>query len=160
MVNITVIAVGKLKEKYLREGIDEYLKRLGRFCRLEIIEVPDERISENPGASEIEAVKKKEGDSIKRHIKDNSYKIALCIEGTMLSSEGLASKLKDIAVNGASHVVFIIGGSLGLSSQVVDICDFKLSFSPMTFPHQLMRLILLEQVYRSFKINNNEVYHK
>lgn len=159
-MNITIIAVGKIKEKYLKEGLSEYLKRLNRFCRVEIIEVPDERIADNPGPNEIEIVKKKEGEGIKKHIKPGVFNIALCIEGDMLSSEELSLKIKNLAVGGVSSIAFIIGGSLGLSADVVKACDFKLSFSKMTFPHQLMRLILLEQIYRSFKIMNNEPYHK
>mgnify|MGYP000975249175 CR=1 FL=1 len=159
-MNISIIAVGKLKERFFKEGVDEYLKRLGRFCKIEIVEIPDEKIYDNPNSSEIEIVKQKEGEGIKKHLKPNVYKIALCIEGEMLSSEGLSSKINHLMVNGTSSIEFVIGGSLGLSPEVIKSCDFKLSFSKMTFPHQLMRLILLEQIYRSFKIINNETYHK
>lgn len=159
-MNITIIGVGKIKEKYLKEGIDEYSKRLGRFCSLEIIEVPDEKAPESLSIREEEMVKQKEGERICRHIKDSSFKVALCIDGNMMSSEDLSKKIQALEVNGKSSIEFIIGGSLGLSPEVVSRCDMKLSFSRMTFPHQLMRLILLEQVYRSFKIMYNETYHK
>lgn len=159
-LNITIIGVGKIKESYLREGIDEYSKRLNRFCNLDIIEVPDEKAPENLSVKEEEMVKRREGEHICRHIKDGCYKIALCIDGNMMSSENLSKKIQDIELSGKSAIQFIIGGSLGLSPDVVKRCDMKLSFSKMTFPHQLMRLILLEQVYRSFKIIYNETYHK
>jgi 23S rRNA (pseudouridine1915-N3)-methyltransferase len=159
-LNINIIAVGKLKEKYFKEGASEYLKRLSRFCKIEIIEVHDEKIPDNPNSTEIEMVKQKEGEQIKKHLKIDAYKIALCIEGEMMSSEKLSSKINSLMINGISNIVFVIGGSVGLSSEVVRDCDFQLSFSKMTFPHQLMRLILLEQIYRSFKIINNETYHK
>ncbi|HBM74061.1 MAG TPA: 23S rRNA (pseudouridine(1915)-N(3))-methyltransferase RlmH [Clostridiaceae bacterium] len=159
-MNINIIAVGKLKEKYFKEGASEYLKRLSRFCKIEIIEVHDEKIPDNPNSTEIEMVKQKEGEQIKKHLKIDAYKIALCIEGEMMSSEKLSSKINSLMINGISNIVFVIGGSVGLSSEVVRDCDFQLSFSKMTFPHQLMRLILLEQIYRSFKIINNETYHK
>lgn len=159
-MNITLVTVGKLKEKYLKEGIEEYSKRLGRFCKLQIVEVPDEKISDNPCQSEIEAVKRKEGEGIKKYLRDDAYKVALCIDGSMLSSEEMASKISGLTVNGISHIMFVIGGSVGLSKGITESCDFRLSFSKMTFPHQLMRLVLLEQIYRCFKINYNETYHK
>jgi rRNA large subunit m3Psi methyltransferase RlmH len=159
-VNITVIAVGKIKEKYLKDGLAEYSKRLGRYCKLDIIEVPDEKAPENMSAKEMRTVKIKEGESLERHLKDGAYKIALCIDGTMMASEELSNKISSLGTGGVSSIDFIIGGSLGLSDDIVKKCDFKLSFSKMTFPHQLMRLILLEQIYRSFKIISNETYHK
>ena len=159
-MNITIIAVGKLKEKYLKEGVDEYSKRLLRYCKLEIIEVADEKAPENISLKEIEIIRRKEGESIKKHFKDGTFKVALCIEGGMMTSEELSGTLCGLGLRGVSSIVFIIGGSLGLSPEVIDQCDLKLSFSRMTFPHQLMRLILLEQIYRSFKIANNETYHK
>lgn len=159
-MNIFIIAVGKLKENYLKEGVNEYLKRLSRYCKIEVIELPDESMSDNPDQNEAEAIKRKEGERIKKHIKIGSYNIALCIDGNALSSEEFADKINHLVINGISNITFIIGGSLGLSDDVIKSCDYSLSFSKMTFPHQLMRLILLEQVYRSFKIINNEPYHR
>lgn len=159
-MKITVISVGKLKEKYLKQAIDEYSKRLSRYCKLEMIEVPDEKAPETMSVSEEEQVKSKEGEKILKMVKDNAYVIALAIEGNMLTSEALADKVHALGVNGKSHIVFIIGGSLGLDKKVLDRANELLSFSKMTFPHQLMRVILLEQVYRSYRIMNNEPYHK
>jgi 23S rRNA (pseudouridine1915-N3)-methyltransferase len=159
-VNITVISVGKLKEKYLKQGIDEYVKRLSGYAKVEIIEVPDEKAPENLSDQEIEQVKQKEGERILAKISDDTYVIALAIEGKMKSSEELAESLDKLATYGKSKIAFVIGGSLGLSKQVMRRADEALSFSKMTFPHQLMRLILLEQVYRAFRINRGEPYHK
>ncbi|MFR9069560.1 MAG: 23S rRNA (pseudouridine(1915)-N(3))-methyltransferase RlmH [Paraclostridium sp.] len=159
-MNITVISVGKLKEKYLKLGIEEFSKRLSKYCKLDMIELDDEKCPENLSDKDMEIVKNKEGNKILSKIKNNSYVIALAIDGKNLSSEELASTISNLAVRGNSHITFVIGGSLGLSSEVLKRADYKLSFSKMTFPHQLMKLILLEQVYRSFRINNNEPYHK
>lgn len=159
-MNITIISVGKLKEKYLKAGIDEYSKRLTRYCKLNIIEVADEKAPENLSDTEIKMIKDKEAESIFKHIKDGMYVIVLDIKGKMISSEELANKLQDLGVSGNSQIVFIIGGSLGVADMLLKRADFKLSFSPMTFPHQLMRLILLEQVYRGFRIIKGEPYHK
>ncbi|SDL13653.1 23S rRNA (pseudouridine(1915)-N(3))-methyltransferase RlmH [Natronincola ferrireducens] len=159
-MNINIITVGKLKEKYLKQGIDEYSKRLSRYCKLNVIEVPDEKAPENLSDAEMEMIKAKEGENIGRYLKEGMYVIALEIGGKMLSSEGLADKLKDLGLKGNSNITFIIGGSLGISKEILKKCDYKLSFSPMTFPHQLMRLILLEQIYRGFRIIRNEPYHK
>lgn len=159
-MKITLICVGKLKEKYLTQGVEEYAKRLGRYCTLEIIELADEKTPDNAPEAISAGIKKKEGDRILKAIRDGSYCIALAIDGNMLSSEELALKLDKLAVSGSSHISFIIGGSLGLSDEVLKRSDYRLSFSKMTFPHQLMRLILLEQIYRAFKINNNEPYHR
>lgn len=159
-MNITVISVGKLKEKYLKLGIEEFSKRLSKYCKLDMIELDDEKCPENLSDKDMEIVKSKEGNKILSKIKNNSYVIALSIDGKNLSSEELASTISNLAVRGNSHVTFVIGGSLGLSSEVLKRADYKLSFSKMTFPHQLMKLILLEQVYRAFRINNNEPYHK
>lgn len=159
-MNITIISVGKLKEKYLKQGIDEYSKRLLRYAKLKIIEVPDEKAPENLSKAEEELVKKKEGDEILKNIKDGTYVIALDLKGKMMSSEGLAEKLENLGVTGNSNVTFIIGGSLGLSEEVLKVADFSLCFSLMTFPHQLMKLILLEQIYRGFRIIKGEPYHK
>jgi 23S rRNA (pseudouridine1915-N3)-methyltransferase len=159
-VNISVITVGKLKEKYLKQGIDEYLKRLSAYAKVEIIEVPDEKAPEVLSNSEMEQVKKKEGERILAKISQDTYVIALAIKGKMMTSEELAGSLDKLATYGKSKVAFIIGGSLGLSNEVLKRADEGLSFSKMTFPHQLMRLILVEQVYRAFRINRGEPYHK
>lgn len=159
-MNITVISVGKLKEKYLKLGIEEFSKRLSKYCKLDMIELDDEKCPENLSDKDMEIVKTKEGNKILSKIKNNSYVIALAIDGKNLSSEELADTISKLAVRGNSHITFIIGGSLGLSDEVLKRSDYKLSFSKMTFPHQMMKLILLEQVYRAFRINNNEPYHK
>ncbi|WP_373600133.1 23S rRNA (pseudouridine(1915)-N(3))-methyltransferase RlmH [Paraclostridium bifermentans] len=159
-MNITVISVGKLKEKYLKLGIEEFSKRLSKYCKLDMIELDDEKCPENLSDKDMEIVKTKEGNKILSKIKNNSYVIALAIDGKNLSSEELADTISNLAVRGNSHITFIIGGSLGLSNEVLKRADYKLSFSKMTFPHQMMKLILLEQVYRAFRINNNEPYHK
>lgn len=155
-MNISVVSVGKVKEKYLRDGIEEYRKRLTRYCNIELIEVPDEKAPENLSPREEEQVKKKEGQAILKHIKENAYIIALAINGKQLSSEELADFISERAMNGDSNLVFVIGGSLGLSKDVLNRADYKLSFSKMTFPHQLMRMILLEQVYRGYRIIKGE----
>ena len=159
-MNISIISVGKIKEKYLKLGIEEFSKRLSKYSKLEFIELDDEKCPENLSEKDMILVKEKEGTKILSKIKQNSYVIALFIEGNNLSSEELASKISNLAVSGKSHITFIIGGSLGLSNDVLKRADYKLSFSKMTFPHQLMKLILLEQIYRAFRINNNEPYHK
>ena len=159
-MNITIIGVGKIKEKYLKLGIDEFSKRLTKYCKLDVIELDDEKWPENLSEKDMLIVKDKEGKKILSKIKNNSYVIALAIDGKNLSSEELADTMSKLAVRGNSHITFVIGGSLGLSDEVLKRADYKLSFSKMTFPHQLMRLILLEQVYRAFRINNNEPYHK
>jgi len=159
-MNITIISVGKLKEKYLKLGIDEYSKRLSRYAKLNIIEVSDEKAPENLSCAEEQIVKNKEGDGILKHIKEGTYVIALDLKGKMLSSEDLSDKLKTLGVSGNSNITFIIGGSLGLSDEVLKRADYRLCFSPMTFPHQLMKLILLEQIYRGFRIMKGEPYHK
>ena len=158
-MNIKIISVGKIKEKYLLEGIKEYSKRLSKYCKLDIIEVKDEKAPENLSLNDIEIIKDIEGERIISKIKDE-YIIALAIEGEQLSSLELAKKMNDITMYHSSSICFVIGGSLGLSKIVLDKANYKLSFSNMTFPHQLMKLILLEQIYRSFRINNNEPYHK
>ena len=144
----------------MKIGIDEFKKRLSKYCKLEIIELEDEKAPENLSDKEMLIIKEKEGKKILSKIKDNSYVIALAIDGKNLSSEELADTMSKLAVRGNRHITFVIGGSLGLSDEVLKRADYKLSFSKMTFPHQLMRLILLEQVYRAFRINNNEPYHK
>lgn len=159
-MKITVIGVGKIKERFFEEAIKEYQKRLGRYCRLEIIQVGDEKTPDGAGPAMEDQIREREGQRILSHIKDGAFVIALAIEGKMLDSEELAKKIENLGVKGTSHVIFIIGGSLGLSAQVMARADYHLSFSKMTFPHQLMRVILLEQIYRSCRILNHEPYHK
>ncbi|MBZ4662565.1 MAG: rlmH [Caloramator sp.] len=159
-MNITIVSVGKLKEKYLKEGINEYLKRLSKYAKVDIIEVPDEKAPENLSKKEEEMIKEKEGQGILKYIKENMYVVVLDIKGKQLSSEELADFLSQRALLGESNIAFVIGGSLGLSQTVLNRANYKLSFSKMTFPHQLMRLILLEQIYRGFRIINGEPYHK
>lgn len=159
-MKITLITVGKIKEKYLEEAIGEYTKRLNRYCKLEIIQVTDEKTPDGAGPSLEEQIKDREGQRILSHMKDGMYVITLEIQGKMLTSEELAEKMDSLGVRGISHVAFIIGGSLGLSKEVLKRADFRLSFSKMTFPHQLMRVILLEQIYRSYRIIAGEPYHK
>lgn len=160
MSKISVLCVGKIKEKYLKDGIAEYAKRLSRYCKLDIIEVADEKTPD--GASEVveTQIKNLEGDKLLKHIKDDDYVIALALDGKMLDSVELSKKMESLGVRGISHLVFVIGGSLGLSDAVLKRADYKLSFSKMTFPHQLMRMILLEQVYRGYRIMKGEPYHK
>lgn len=159
-MRITIVAVGKIKEKYLKDAIAEYRKRLGKYCRLEIIEIPDEKTPDNAGDSLEKKIREKEAERIMKYLKADAYVIALAIEGNMASSEQLAEKIDQLGIQGTSHVIFVIGGSIGLGGKVMDRADFKLSFSKMTFPHQLMRVILLEQIYRSYRIISNEPYHK
>jgi 23S rRNA (pseudouridine1915-N3)-methyltransferase len=159
-MNITIITVGKLKEKYLKDAIAEYSNQLSKGCRLEIVEVEDEKTPDNASEKEEIQIKAKEGEVILKNIKDNMFVIALAIQGKMLSSEELARQIKDLGIKGDSNLAFVIGGSLGLSDEVLNRANYKLSFSKMTFPHQLMRVILLEQVYRGFRINSGEPYHK
>ena len=159
-MKITVIAVGKIKEKFYTEAIGEYAKRLGRYCRLEIVQVPDEKTPDRASEAEENQIKRREGEKILAQIKDGSYVIALAIEGKMLDSEELADKINQLGISGQSQITFLIGGSLGLSEEVLRRADYLLSFSKMTFPHQLMRVVLLEQVYRSYRIIAGEPYHK
>lgn len=159
-MNILIVTVGKLKEKYLKQGIDEYLKRLSSYAKLEIIEVADEKAPEELSAVEMQQVKEKEAERILAKIHPDTYVIALAIDGKMKSSEELADGLDKLATYGKSKIAFVIGGSLGLADSVLNRADEKLSFSKMTFPHQLMRLVLVEQVYRAFRIMRGEPYHK
>ena len=159
-MRINILCVGKIKEKYMKLGIDEFKKRLSKYCKLDIIELDDEKAPENLSDKEMEMIKDKEGKRILAKIKDTSYVIALAIDGKSLSSEELADTINKLGIRGISNITFVIGGSLGLSDEVLSRADYKLSFSKMTFPHQLMRLILLEQIYRSYRINNGEPYHK
>ena len=159
-MKITVIAVGKIKEKYFTGAIDEYAKRLSRYCKLELIEVTDEKTPDGASEALELQIREKEGERILQKIPEQAYVIALAIEGKMLDSVELAKQMERWNVDGISHMVFVIGGSLGLAPSVLKRSDYKLSFSRMTFPHQLMRVILLEQIYRSFRIRNGEPYHK
>jgi 23S rRNA (pseudouridine1915-N3)-methyltransferase len=159
-VNILIVAVGKLKEKYLKQGIEEFAKRMSGYARLEIVEVPDEKAPEVLSVAEMEQVKQKEGERILAKISPDTHVIALAINGKMKSSEEFARDLDKLATYGKSKIAFVIGGSLGLSDTVLKRADEQLSFSKMTFPHQLMRLILVEQIYRAYRIIRGEPYHK
>jgi 23S rRNA (pseudouridine1915-N3)-methyltransferase len=159
-MNITILAVGKLKERYLVEGIKEYSKRLSKYTKLNIIEVQDEKAPDHLNENDIIQVLFKEGEKLLKKFPKDSYNIALTLDGNTYTSEEFASKIEQIKLYHNSHITFIIGGSHGLSKHVLTQVDETLSFSKFTFPHQLMRLILLEQIYRSFRINNNEPYHK
>ncbi|MFY8331548.1 23S rRNA (pseudouridine(1915)-N(3))-methyltransferase RlmH [Vagococcus carniphilus] len=159
-MKIKIIAVGKLKEKYLKQGIAEYEKRLGKYCKFEIIEVPDEKAPENLSELEIIQVKEKEGQKILAKISDNDYVFALAIQGKEITSEGFANQIDQLSTRGTSSFAFVIGGSLGLSDEVMKRSDAQISFGRLTYPHQLMRLILTEQVYRAFRIIKGEPYHK
>ncbi|MDQ0429196.1 MULTISPECIES: 23S rRNA (pseudouridine(1915)-N(3))-methyltransferase RlmH [Planococcaceae] len=159
-MNISIISVGKLKEKYLKSGIEEYTKRLGSYTKINEIEVADEKAPEQLSEADMEIVKKKEAERILAKISPDAYVIALAIDGKMKTSEQLAKDIESLMTYGRSKIVFVIGGSLGLHDEVLKRADEKLSFSKMTFPHQLMRLILVEQVYRAFRIMKGEPYHK
>lgn len=159
-MQIELLCVGKLKEKYLTMACDEYSKRLSRFCKLHITELKDESVGDQAAPSQIVQAMEKEGERLLSYISPRDYVVSLCVEGKNLSSEEFAEKMLDINQLGASRLVLVIGGSNGLAEAVKKRSDFKLSFSKMTFPHQLMRVILLEQLYRTFKINANETYHK
>ena len=159
-MKITLITVGKIKEKFFNDAISEYSKRLSRYCKLNIIEVPDEKTPDKAGEALEEQIKAKEGERILSKLSDDAYTIVLSIDGKNLDSVELAEKIEKLGINGVSHIQLIIGGSLGLHSSVMQKADFKLSFSRMTFPHQLMRVILLEQIYRSYRIISKEPYHK
>lgn len=159
-MKITVVAVGKIKEKFFEEAIGEYSKRLSRYCKLEILQVADEKTPDKASEALENQIKEKEGERILAQIRDGAYVIALAIEGKMLDSEELADKINTLGISGVSQIIFVIGGSLGLSKKVLDRADYKLSFSRMTLPHQLMRVVLLEQVYRGYRIICGEPYHK
>ena len=159
-MKITVIAVGKIKEKYLKDALAEYSKRLSRYCKLEIIEVADEKTPDQASEVAEDLIRAKEGERILKHIRDDMFVITLEIGGKMLTSEEFADKIETLGVQGKSSIAFVIGGSIGLGKEVLKRSDFALSFSKMTFPHQLMRVVLLEQVYRGYRIMNGEPYHK
>ncbi len=160
-MKITLLVVGKIKEKFYAQAIEEYKKRLSRYCKVEIIESTDEKTPEHASAELEEQIRQKEDAKIVKYLTEtDAYKIVLAIDGTMLDSLELSSKIERLGIEGKSHIVFVIGGSLGLCKEAQSLADFKLSFSKMTFPHQLMRVILLEQIYRSYRILNHEPYHK
>ena len=159
MLTIQIICVGKLKETYLKSAIEEYSKRLSRYCKLEIVELPDEKIPEKLNVNLANEIKSKECDNILRHIKKDSYVIALDLKGKQFTSEEFSSEIKKISMS-TSNITFIIGGSLGLTNELLNLCHQKICFSKMTFPHQLIRVFLLEQIFRAFKISNGETYHR
>ncbi len=159
MLNINVICIGKIKEDYLKSAINEYSKRLSKYCNLSIIELPDEKLPNKLNDSIIKEIKQKECNKILEHVKRDSYVVCLDLKGKELSSEDFSKKIDDIGLNFNSSVTFIIGGTLGLNDDVINIADEKLCFSKMTFPHQLIRVFLLEQLFRAFKISRNETYH-
>ena len=159
-MKITILTVGKIKEKYLRDAIAEYSKRLSRYAKLEIIEVADEKTPDNASETVETNIKNKEAERLLKYIRDDAYLITLEIKGKQLTSEELAQKIDTLGVQGTSHIIFAIGGSLGLGEEVLKRSNYALSFSKMTFPHQLMRVILLEQIYRSYRIMTNQPYHK
>lgn len=159
-MKIKIITVGKIKEKYLKDAIDEYKKRLTKYCNLEIIELTDEKTKENMTQNEIDIVKNKEGERILSKISDGEYVISLAIEGKLFSSEEIAKNISSLALSSKSKITYIIGGSLGISDEVKKKSNLLMSFGRITLPHQLMRVVLIEQIYRAFRINNNEAYHK
>ncbi|WP_461812792.1 23S rRNA (pseudouridine(1915)-N(3))-methyltransferase RlmH [Faecalimonas sp.] len=159
-MKITVISVGKLKEKYWKDAIAEYVKRLSKYCKLEIIEVADEKTPDTASETVENQIRSKEAERIMKFIKEDTYVITLEIAGKQLASEEFAHKIEKLGVQGKSHITFVIGGSIGLGQKVLNRSDYALSFSKLTFPHQLMRVVLLEQIYRSYRIINNEPYHK
>lgn len=159
-MKITILCVGKIKEKYFKDGIAEYQKRLSKYCNLEIIEVVDEKTPDHASELEMEKIKEKEAQRLQKYIKKEAYKIILEIEGNMINSEKLAGKIEQLGISGKSHIIFVIGGSLGLHTSIIKEADYRLSFSKFTFPHQMMRMILLEQIYRSYRIIMKEPYHK
>ena len=159
MLNIQIICIGKIKEDYLRSAVNEYSKRLSRFCKLEILELPDEKIPDKLNTSLANEIKQNECSNIIKHLKKSSYNIALDLSGKQLTSEQFSEKIENLSMTN-SNITFIIGGSLGLTNELLDYCQEKLCFSKMTFPHQLIRVFLLEQIFRGFKIAHNETYHR
>lgn len=159
MLNIQIICIGKLKETYLKSAIDEYSKRLSRYCKLDILELPDEKIPDKLNINLSNEIKLKECNNILRHIKKDSYIIALDLKGKQFTSEDFSSEIEKISIT-SSNITFIIGGSLGLTDELLNLCHLKICFSKMTFPHQLIRVFLLEQIFRAFKIANGETYHR
>lgn len=159
-MKITIVTVGKIKEKYLRDAIAEYTKRLSKYCKLEIVEVVDEKTTDNASSIVENQIRDKEAERIQKYLKDDAYVITLEIGGKMLDSVEFSKKIEQLGIQGKSHIIFVIGGSIGLGEEVLRRSDFAISFSKMTFPHQLMRVILLEQIYRGYRIMNHEPYHK
>lgn len=159
-MKITILCVGKIKEKFYRDAIDEYRKRLSRYCKLEVIEVSDEKTPDHASDADEAQIKEKEAARMEKYIKEDAFVCALAIDGKQLDSVELSQKIQTLGVMGNSHIQFLIGGSLGMSDTLLKHADMKLSFSKMTFPHQLMRVILLEQIYRAYRIMNQEPYHK
>lgn len=159
-MKITLLTVGKVKEKFYQQAISEFVKRLSRYCKLEIIEVADEKTPDGAGEAAEELIRMKEGERLLKYVREDAYVIALEIGGKMLDSLELSRKLEELGIQGKSHILFLIGGSLGLGRNILEKADFSLSFSRMTFPHQLMRVILLEQIYRGYRIMAGEPYHK
>ena len=161
-MKVEILCIGKLKEGYWREALAEYSKRLSRFCKFVVTELPETKLPENAGSAEEQMVIRTESEALLKKLSrgPNSYSVALAVKGKQLSSEELAQKMADLSLDGKSEINFVIGGSLGMSQELLSACDYQLSFSKMTFPHQLMRVILSEQIYRAFKINANETYHK
>lgn len=159
-MKITIVTVGKIKEKYLRDAIAEYTKRLSKYCKLDIVEVADEKTPDNASAAVEDGIRQKEGERILKNIPDDVFVITLEIEGKMLDSVEFSKKIEQLGIQGKSHIFFVIGGSIGLGPDVLKRSNYALSFSKMTFPHQLMRVILLEQIYRAYRIQMKEPYHK
>ena len=159
-MKITILTVGKIKEKYLKDAIAEYVKRLSRYCKLEIVEVADEKTIENASQVLETQIRDKEAERLMKYIREDAYVITLEIKGKQLTSEELSEKINQLGIQGKSHIIFVIGGSIGLGDEILKRSDYALSFSKMTFPHQLMRVILLEQIYRSYRIISGEPYHK
>lgn len=159
-MKITVLTVGKIKEKYLRDAIAEYTKRLSRYCKLETIEVADEKTPDNASENAEEMIRQKEAERLLKYIREDAYLITLEIGGKQLTSEEFSEKIEKLGIQGTSHITFVIGGSIGIGKAVLKKSDYALSFSKMTFPHQLMRVILLEQIYRGYRIMSGEPYHK
>ena len=160
MQKVSIICVGKMKEKFYIEAAAEYVKRLSRFCKLDIVDLPEDRLPDDPSQAQIDAALAKEADAIRAKLPASCYIIAMCVEGKTRSSEELAKLMEDSVHQGGSHLVFLIGGSFGLHPSVKALASFKLSMSPMTFPHHLARVMLLEQIYRGYQINNGSKYHK
>lgn len=159
-MKITILTVGKLKEKFFREAVAEYCKRLSKYCKLEILEVADEKTPEKASTAEEEQIKEREGARLLKQIPESAYVLALAIDGAQMDSVSFSRKIENLGMTGKSHLIFLIGGSLGLADSVLLRADEKISFSKMTFPHQLMRVILLEQIYRGYRIMKGEPYHK
>ncbi len=160
MLTINIVCIGKIKENYLKEAVAEYSKRLIKYCNLKLIELPDEKLPNNLSVAIEEDIKQKECKNIIAHLKKDSYIICLDLKGKQLSSEEFSKKIEEISLNSNSSITFIIGGTLGLTKEILDISNESICFSKMTFPHQLIRVFLLEQIFRAFKISKGETYHR